>query len=70
MAPELIAVELLITAWCTCWDKQSINQDKLDVINYLRQSAVAVAVDFGFAQVKTAEFRIEALTAEAQQFGG
>ncbi len=68
MAPELIAVELLITAWCTCWDKQSINQDKLDVINYLRQSAVAV--DFGFAQVKTAEFRIEALTAEAQQFGG
>ena len=49
---------------CLAEVENNYTEDNLDVINYLRQSAVAV--DFGIAQVKTTELCIEALTAEPQ----
>ena len=47
VAPGFTAVELLMPAWCTCWDKQSIIHDNLMVIKYLQY--VSIAIDFGIA---------------------
>ena len=64
VAPGFTAVELLMLAWCTCWDKQSIIHDNLIVIKYLQ--CVSIAIDFGIAKIKATQLCIQTLTAKTE----
>ena len=64
VAPGFTAVELLMSAWCTCWDKQSIIHDNLIVIKYLQ--CVSIAIDFGIAKIKATQLCIQTLTAKTE----
>ena len=63
VAPGFTAVELLISAWCTCWDKQSIIHDNLVVIKYLHW--ILVATNFGIAKIKAPELCVQTLATES-----
>ncbi len=60
VAPAVTAVELAISAWCTCREKQSTNHYKLIVINYLH--SLSIDIDLGVAKIKASEFCIQTLT--------
>ena len=64
VAPGFTAVELLMPAWCTCWDKQSIIHDNLIVIKFLQ--CVSLAIDFGIAKIKATQLCIQTLTAKTE----